>query len=320
MKLKSLTLKQKKPDDWDESAPFEIEDKDAKMPEDWLVDEPEYVADPVSEKPSDWDDEEDGEWIAPRVANPKCAKVSGCGAWKRPMIKNPDYRGKWSAPLIDNPAYKGQWAPRKIPNPDWFEEKNVGEKLLPIGAVGFELWTMQSDILFDNILITPDASSLVDSFTAETFTPKQKKEEELSKVDEPKTDSSLSAQSLFTNMRPVADQFSLDGLNYFLQNFHLEPARVGMEMPLLLTALVLVALALPLRMILGFMLSSSSSSKAKKVAQQDAKKKKVDDDNDADDDADDDDDEPKAVKSNKKSPLKQRTAKTEKESDHEESE
>lgn len=142
----------KKPDDWDEEAPYEVVDEDAEKPEDWLDNEPEFVPDPEAEKPEDWDDEEDGDWIAPTVPNPKCETVSGCGEWKKPMKTNPDYKGKWVAPQIDNPAYKGPWAPRKIPNPNYFEDKTPSN-FEPIGALGFELWTMTKDILFDNIYI-----------------------------------------------------------------------------------------------------------------------------------------------------------------------
>ena len=59
---------------------------------------------------------------------------------------------KFSAPLIDNPAYKGEWAPRKIANPNYFEDLKPSN-FAKIGAVGFELWTLSSDILFDNIYI-----------------------------------------------------------------------------------------------------------------------------------------------------------------------
>ncbi|KUI67353.1 hypothetical protein VM1G_02652 [Cytospora mali] len=141
-----------KPEDWDEDAPFEIVDEEAEMPEDWLVDEPLNIPDPEAQKPEDWDDEEDGDWVAPTVPNPKCAEASGCGAWSKPMIKNPEYKGKWTAPYIDNPAYKGVWAPRKIKNPDYFNDEHPAN-FEPMGAIGFEIWTMQNDILFDNIYI-----------------------------------------------------------------------------------------------------------------------------------------------------------------------
>lgn len=142
----------RKPDDWDEDAPYSIPDEDAEKPDDWLEQEPLQIPDPDAEKPEEWDDEEDGEWVAPTIANPKCWEGSGCGEWVRPTKPNPDYKGKWSAPLVDNPGYKGPWSPRKIPNVNFFEDKNPAN-LNKIGGIGFELWTMTEDILFDNIYI-----------------------------------------------------------------------------------------------------------------------------------------------------------------------
>ncbi|KAI0426810.1 Calreticulin family-domain-containing protein [Xylaria sp. FL1042] len=173
-----------KPEDWDEDAPFEIVDEEATMPEDWLEKEPSTVPDPEAQKPEDWDDEEDGDWVAPIVPNPKCADVSGCGPWSKPMKSNPDYKGPWTAPYIDNPAYKGVWAPRKIPNPDYFEDKTPAN-FEPMGAIGFELWTMQSDVSFDNIYIghsVEDAKKLAD----ETFFVKFPVEKALEQAEKPK--------------------------------------------------------------------------------------------------------------------------------------
>ncbi|EOD50245.1 putative calnexin protein [Neofusicoccum parvum UCRNP2] len=171
-----------KPEDWDEDAPYEIVDEEAEKPEDWLEDEPTSIPDPEAEKPEDWDDEEDGDWIPPTVPNAKCDEVSGCGPWTAPMKKNPAYKGKWTAPLIDNPDYKGPWAPRKIANPDYFEDKTPAN-FEPIGAIGFEIWTMQKDILFDNIYV---GHSIEDAETLqkEAFDVKiavEKAEEEASK-------------------------------------------------------------------------------------------------------------------------------------------
>lgn len=53
----------KKPEDWDEDAPFEIVDEAATKPEDWLENEPLTIPDPEAVKPEDWDDEEDGDWV-----------------------------------------------------------------------------------------------------------------------------------------------------------------------------------------------------------------------------------------------------------------
>eukprot|EP00112_Aurelia_sp_Birch-Aquarium-sp1_P024443 Seg774.1_Seg774.3 transcript_id=Seg774.1_Seg774.3/GoldUCD/mRNA.D3Y31 product=Calnexin protein_id=Seg774.1_Seg774.3/GoldUCD/D3Y31 len=163
----------KKPDDWDEDAPQKIVDPSAKKPAAWLDDAPETVPDPSAVKPADWDDEEDGDWEPPQIPNPKCAE-GGCGEWKAPMIDNPKYKGKWSAPLINNPAYKGIWSPKKIENPDYFED-NEPFKMTSIAAIGFELWSMTDDIVFDNIIIA-NQQSVVDQWTADTWDLKFAKE------------------------------------------------------------------------------------------------------------------------------------------------
>ncbi|KAL2041336.1 hypothetical protein N7G274_005718 [Stereocaulon virgatum] len=171
-----------KPEDWDENAPFEVVDEEATKPDDWLEDEPTMIPDPEAEKPEDWDDEEDGDWIPPMVANPKCEEVSGCGKWESPMKKNPDYKGKWTPEYIDNPAYKGVWKPRKIANPDFFEDKTPA-KFEPMGAIGFEIWTMQNDILFDNIYIGHSVED-AEKLKAETYdikAPIEKAEEDAAK-------------------------------------------------------------------------------------------------------------------------------------------
>lgn len=140
-----------KPADWDEEAPASVVDETAAMPEGWLVEEDDQIPDPTAVKPEEWLDEEDGDWVAPLVPNPKCEAV-GCGPWTQPMIRNPAYKGKWSAPMIPNPAYKGPWAPRSIPNPAYFSDP-APYKFSPIGAIGFELWTMSANILFDNVYV-----------------------------------------------------------------------------------------------------------------------------------------------------------------------
>lgn len=120
----------------------------------------------------------DGEWEAPQIPNPACETAPGCGKWKRPMINNLEYKGKWKAPLVDNPNYqvnltgfstfsscvicvpktivsfsKGTWKPRKISNPDYFEDLQPF-RMAAIRALGLELWSMTSDIYFDNFIVT----------------------------------------------------------------------------------------------------------------------------------------------------------------------
>lgn len=156
-----------KPGDWDETAPASIIDDQAVQPEDWLEDEPQFIPDPEAEKPEEWDDEEDGDWIPDMVPNPACQDVSGCGPWKAPLIPNPQYKGKWTAPLITNPDYKGPWAPRKIPNPSYYYDETPA-KFTPLAGVGFELWTMTEDILFDNIFVGHNIAD-AKAFAKETF-------------------------------------------------------------------------------------------------------------------------------------------------------
>ncbi|MGH0127021.1 UNVERIFIED_CONTAM: hypothetical protein FKN15_027881 [Acipenser sinensis] len=156
-----------KPDDWDEDAPTKIEDPNAVKPEGWLDDEPEYMSDPNSEKPEDWDEEMDGEWEAPQVPNPACETAPGCGTWKLPMIDNPNYKGKWKPSMIDNPNYQGIWSPRKILNPDYFEDQHPF-RMTPFSAVGLELWSMTSDIYFDNFIICSE-KEVADRWAADSW-------------------------------------------------------------------------------------------------------------------------------------------------------
>ncbi|XP_060035036.1 calmegin isoform X3 [Erinaceus europaeus] len=139
-----------KPEDWDESQPAQIADTSVGKPEGWLDDEPRFIPDPEAEKPDDWNEDMDGEWEAPRISNPACHV--GCGPWSPPMVDNPKYKGIWRPPMIDNPGYQGVWSPRKIPNPDYFED-NHPFLLTPFRAIGLELWSMTSDIYFDNFII-----------------------------------------------------------------------------------------------------------------------------------------------------------------------
>ncbi|XP_055386055.1 calnexin isoform X2 [Condylostylus longicornis] len=170
----------KKPEDWDEDAPPKIPDPNAVKPDGWLDDEPEMIPDPSASKPEDWDISIDGEWEAPLIDNPACEKAVGCGEWSPLLITNPEYKGKWRPPMIENPNYQGKWSPRKILNPDFYEDLEPF-KLTPIAAVGIELWSMSSDILFDNILIT-DEISLADEYASKTFDLKKKYLDKASKT------------------------------------------------------------------------------------------------------------------------------------------
>lgn len=249
----------KKPEDWDEDAPLEIEDASAKMPAGWLTEAPEYVPDPDAKKPEDWDDEEDGEWIPPTVPNPKCATAPGCGPWKRPMKKNPNYKGKWYAPLIDNPKYKGVWAPKKIDNPDYIDEKHPGH-ITPIGAVGFELWTMQSNILFDNILVSNGMTpKQVDEWTKLSWEPKSKIEKELAKLKDEEVDvaSEIEGKDL-----TLLEQFDSENLKVFAADLIKDPLKAAKQFP----AVAGVAASGLLTLLLTLFFSFRSSPPQKKAA------------------------------------------------------
>lgn len=211
-----------KPEDWDEDAPFQIPDPEATKPADWDEDEPLYIPDPEAEKPDGWDDEEDGEWIAPEVPNPRCEELEGCGPWEAPKIRNPDFKGKWKQPMIVNPDYKGPWKPRQVANPDYFED-SAPSNLEPIGAVGFELWTMQNDILFDNIYIGHSVEA-AEQVGNETFIPKQAIElaEEKANAPEPlKKDKQYESAMDYFRDDPVG--YVKTVARMFILNFSVDP-------------------------------------------------------------------------------------------------
>lgn len=139
-----------KPADWDESEPYLVPDIHATIPADWDVDEPEQIPDPAHPKPADWDEDEDGTWAPPLIDNPACLH-HGCGEWIRPMVKNPKYVGKWVHPTIANPKYKGEWAPKMVANPAYVPPAQF--ELANVAGIGFDLWTMNKGIMFDNIYL-----------------------------------------------------------------------------------------------------------------------------------------------------------------------
>merc|ERR1712048_748959 len=139
----------KKPGDWSDDSM--IDDPEDKKPDDWV--EEKRIVDADAKKPDDWDDEEDGEWEAP-------------------MKDNPDYKGDWNAKRITNPAYKGFWEAKKIDNPE-FEDDNNLYKFADFGFLGFDLWQVKGGTIFDNIIVTDDASE------AKTFAKKWKKLKEV---------------------------------------------------------------------------------------------------------------------------------------------
>merc|ERR1712014_47143 len=163
-------------DDWELLKPKIIPDPDDKKPGDWvdtsMMDDPEdakpddwvtekRIVDAEAKKPDDWDDEEDGEWEAP-------------------MKDNPEYKGDWKAKRISNPGYKGVWEAKKIDNPEFVDDDAV-YKYADFGFVGFDLWQVKAETIFDNIIITDDvaeADSFADKWKAVNEVEKAGKKEE----------------------------------------------------------------------------------------------------------------------------------------------
>jgi len=164
----------KKPSDWSDEA--EIDDPADKKPDGWVTEK--RVVDAAAKKPDDWDDEEDGEWEAP-------------------MIDNPEFKGEWSVKRISNPAYKGIWEAKKIANPDFVDDKEV-YKFADFGFIGFDLWQVKGNTIFDNIIVTDDVAE-ADTFAAkwkalnEVEKEAVKKEADEKKAAEPAKDDAAAA-------------------------------------------------------------------------------------------------------------------------------
>merc|ERR1712048_504573 len=170
-------------DDWEVLKPKQINDPDDKKPSDWvdtsMMDDPEdkkpddwtdekRIVDEEAKKPDDWDDEEDGEWEAP-------------------MKDNPDYKGDWKAKRISNPEYKGVWEAKKIDNPEFVDDDAV-YKYADFGFIGFDLWQVKAETIFDNIIITDDAAE------ADTFAEKWKALNEVEKAAKKEDDEKKKAE------------------------------------------------------------------------------------------------------------------------------
>merc|ERR1712160_55638 len=82
------------------------------------------MVDAEAKKPDDWDDEEDGEW---------------------------------EAPMKDNAEYKGDWKAKRISNPEYVDDDAV-YKYPDFGFIGFDLWQVKAETIFDSVIITDDVA------------------------------------------------------------------------------------------------------------------------------------------------------------------
>merc|ERR1712169_3192 len=72
--------------------------------------------------------------------------------------------GEWEAPMKDNSEYKGVWEAKKIDNPEYVDDDAV-YKYADFGFIGFDLWQVKAETIFDNVIITDDVSE-ADNFAA----------------------------------------------------------------------------------------------------------------------------------------------------------
>lgn len=141
-----------KPDDWDDNAKPVIKNPSSTPPEGWLLDEEPFIPDPNAKAPEDWDELIFGPYVAPTIANPKCANAPGCGKYEPGYINNPNYRGVWKRPIIKNPNYKGKWAPKMVRNKYHYKPK-MPHWVPPIIGIGFEFYTQDGGLAFKNLLL-----------------------------------------------------------------------------------------------------------------------------------------------------------------------
>merc|ERR1712086_941720 len=152
------------------------------MKDDWELLAAKVIPDPDDKKPADWvntsmgDDAEDAkpdDWVTEkRIVDPKAKRIS-------------------------NPEYKGVWEAKKIDNPEYVDDDAV-YKYADFGFIGFDLWQVKAETIFDNVIITDDVAE-ADKFSAmwkktnaaETEQKKvaddaKKAEDDAKKADEPK--------------------------------------------------------------------------------------------------------------------------------------
>jgi len=73
------------------------------------------------------------------------------------MKDNAAYKGEWSVKRVSNPAYQGSWETKRIANPEYEDDDKV-YKYDDFGFIGFDLWQVKGGTIFDNVIITDDAS------------------------------------------------------------------------------------------------------------------------------------------------------------------
>uniref|UniRef100_A0A8C7I600 Calreticulin n=1 Tax=Oncorhynchus kisutch TaxID=8019 RepID=A0A8C7I600_ONCKI len=161
------------------------------LEEDWDILPPKKVKDPEAVKPDDWDERE-------RMEDPDDKKP------EPPMVSNPDYKdtdnvtvafpGEWKPRRIDNPDYKGKWLHPEIDNPDYSADSEI-YRFDSIGVIGLDLWQVKSGTIFDNFLITDDAT-LAEEVGNETWGQTKDPEKKMKESQEEKERKKLEAEEM----------------------------------------------------------------------------------------------------------------------------
>merc|ERR1712169_48027 len=95
--------------------------------------------------------------------------------------------GEWEAPMKDNSEYKGVWEAKKIDNPEYVDDDAV-YKYADFGFIGFDLWQVKAETIFDNIIITDDEAE------ADNFAAKWKKLNEVEQAKKKEEDDKKKAE------------------------------------------------------------------------------------------------------------------------------
>uniref|UniRef100_A0A4W5M6L3 Calreticulin n=1 Tax=Hucho hucho TaxID=62062 RepID=A0A4W5M6L3_9TELE len=165
-------------EDWDILPPKKVKDPEAVKPDNW--DERERMEDPDDKKPEassqtlhNWDKDTDNVTVA-------FPMLWITGEWKPRKIDNPDYKGKWLHPEIDNPDYSADSEIYRFDS---------------IGVIGLDLWQVKSGTVFDNFLITDDAT-LAEEVGSETWGQTKDPEKKMKESQEEKERKKLETEEM----------------------------------------------------------------------------------------------------------------------------
>ncbi|KAJ6237752.1 calreticulin and calnexin [Anaeramoeba flamelloides] len=145
-----------------------MDDPNDKPPEDWVDDY--WIRDPSDLPPEDWTDEE--YVIDVDAFTPQEWDVVQDGEWEPPLIANEKWKKKWVQRKILNPEWRGEWEPRKIYDKLYWDDRTP-YKLDTIYGIGFEIWSVNKNVFFDDIILsTNDHKSLIWDYAEKIWKPK----------------------------------------------------------------------------------------------------------------------------------------------------